>query len=428
VPFFPLSDGLHRIVRINYSIRTAAFAYTFLVIGLHGWEHGWGPVFFVLLGMQFLVYPHLMYLRAARSPDPRRAEEQNLFIDATLLGAWSAALGFPTWIAYGALFSTALNATTIRGAGGALAAIGCFGVGAAFAVAAGGLRYWPMTSTLVTAMAFFGALAYTCAVGYVLHGQTRRLAGARDDLKRSEERYRMIAENAADLIAMVDEEGRWLYASPSYVRVLDGASLEPGSDAFRRLHPDDAERARMALRRAVATGKPRELALRLLDRDGRVRQYKARLQPLGKSCLLVSQDVTDLRDSEERLLLAAHALEGMTEAILITGSDGTILTVNRAFCDITGYSREEVLGTPERLIRNALQPPEFYAEVFATVARDGYWSGTTWSRRKNGSVYREWRSIRGIRDANGALTHFVAVFYEVGAPRAVDAADQKSSG
>jgi len=132
----------------------------------------------------------------------------------------------------------------------------------------------------------------------------------------------------------------------------------------------------------------------------------------------VSQDVTDLRDSEERLLLAAHAFEGMTEAIVITAADGTIVTVNRAFVELSGFTRDDVLGQHERAIRNALQPPEFYDEVYRTVAKDGYWSGTTWARRKNGSVYREWRSIRAVKDAGGAVTHYVIVFSEVGGQRA----------
>jgi PAS domain S-box-containing protein len=94
-----------------------------------------------------------------------------------------------------------------------------------------------------------------------------------------------------------------------------------------------------------------------------------------------------------------------------------VVTVNKAFCDITGYTRTDVLGQPEKAIRNALQPPEFYDEVYAAVQREGYWSGTTWCRRKNGSVYREWRSVRVVRDEAGANTHYVSVFYEVGAPK-----------
>ena len=168
--------------------------------------------------------------------------------------------------------------------------------------------------------------------------------------------------------------------------------------------------------RAAATGKPREIALRLVDRDGRIRQYRCRAQAVGEGerarVLLVSHDVTALRESEERLLLAAHALEGMTEAIMITAADGTVVTVNRAFSEITGYTRDDVLGQSEKAVRNALQPAAFYDELNAIVQREGYWSGTTWSRRKNGSVYREWRSIRAVRDAEGATTHYVIVFFE----------------
>jgi PAS domain S-box-containing protein len=209
--------------------------------------------------------------------------------------------------------------------------------------------------------------------------------------------------------------------------VLEPADLEPGVDAFQRLHPDDATLARNAVGRVAASGRSREIALRLVDRDGRMRQYKMRVQPFAGDegvpgaprdrLILASQDVTDLRSSEERLLLQGQALEGMTEAIMITQADGTILTVNRAFCEITGFDRDDAVGQSEKVFRNALQPDARYDAIYAAVERDGHWSGTLWSRRKNGAVYREWRSIRAIRDRDGVTTHYVIVFYEVGSPR-----------
>jgi PAS domain S-box-containing protein len=418
-----------RIVRVNYAIRAGAFAYTCLTLALHGFERGVGPVFSTLLVLSFLAYPHLVYFVTRNASRPKSAELSAMYVDSALLGAWAAGLGFPTWIAYPALFSTSLNATWMRGVQGGLFSMAAFSAGCALAIAATGLRYAPQTSEVVTALCFFGSVVYTSAVGYVMHVQTRRLAAARDARLESEGRYRLIAENAAELIAMVDRDGRWLYASPSYGRILDAADLEHGVDAFRRVHPDDADQARVAVRRSATTGEAREIALRLVDRQGRIRQFRTRVKPTGNgSLLLVSQDVTDVRENEERLLLAAHALEGMTEAILITAADGTVVTVNKAFCDITGYTRADVLGSPETSIRNALQPPEFYEELAAIVQRDGYWSGTTWARRKSGSVYREWRSIRAVRDQTGKVTHYVVVFYEVGAARPSDESAQRQEG
>jgi PAS domain S-box-containing protein len=411
-----------KLVRTNYAVRTGAFAYAFLAIALHLWEREAAWLTWAFLAAQFIVYPHALYWRAQRSAHPRRAELDNLYVDSTLLGAWVAFLGFPAWIGYALLASTMLNATVNRGLQGAFCALGCSAAGAALTVAIAGFHYLPATSTLVSSLALFGILAYTCAVGYVVHRQNRRLLHSRQKLRASEERYRLITEHAGDLVATVDQDSRWLYASPSHDRLLEPADLERGTDAFRRLHPDDADRARVAVLRVSGTGKARELAVRLVDRDGRMRQYRTRVQALSSAApraqiLLVSQDVTDLRESEERLLVAGHALEGMTEAIIITGADGTVQTVNRAFCDITGYARDEVVGQPEKVMRNGLQPPEFYDDIYATVAREGHWSGTKWSRRKNGSVYREWRSIRAVRDPAGATTHYVIVFFEADAPK-----------
>src|SRR4051812_17954025 len=257
------------LVRTNRRVRTAAFAYTFITIGAHLWPQGAPAGTWVFLALQFLVYPQLVYWRATRSAHPNRAERDNLYLDAALLGAWSAFLGFPTWITFGMVGATLLNAAVNRGAHGAAVSVGCSLAGAAAWVAVGGLRHLPMTSDVVTAMASVGALAYATSVGYVVHKQTQRLQKARLELAESEARYRMLAENAADLIAMVDERGRWLYTSPSLERVLEPADLAIGADAFAKLHPDDADRARNAVARAAATGRAREMSVRMVDREGR---------------------------------------------------------------------------------------------------------------------------------------------------------------
>ena len=412
-----------QLVRTNRVVRTASFAYSVLPIGLYLWDRDAGIWAWSLVVVQFLVYPQLVYWRAVRSATPARAELDNLFLDAAFLGAWIAFLGFPVWIMYALVSAATLNAAVNRGWQGVALAFACMAFGAALWALVGGFMPTLETSPAVTFLCIAGSLAYLSSVGVVVWRQNRRLAATRDELSASEERYRLIAENADDLVAMVDHEGRWLYTSPSYARVLTRQSITVGADAFKHIHPDDAEHAHTVIARAAATGKPRELALRVVDREGRIRQYRTHVHAVMTSpppykVILVSQDVTDLKESEEKMLLAAHALEGMTEAIMITAADGTIVTVNRAFCEITGHERDDVLGQPEKSIRSGLLPPEFYDEAYATVLREGYWSGTSWARRKNGSVYREWRSVRAVKDEkSGAVTHYVHVFYEAGHPR-----------
>jgi PAS domain S-box-containing protein len=405
--------GTHPMARINYAIRAGSFAYSFLVLAIHGWERGFGPLYWTALALQFLLYPHLAYLHTLRAENSRRAEAINLFVDAALLGLWVGALHFPLWIAYGGLFSTSLNAAVVFGTVRGAWSLATYCAGAAVGLGLTGFEVLAETSALVTGLCFVGSLGYAVAVG----GVVRQLRGR---ARESESRYRLLAENAADLIAIVDGNSRWVYTSPSFEPVLAAADRAVGGNAFERAHPDDAEAARNAVARALGTGRARDLVLRLVDSAGRMRRYKAVVSPVRDQAdrlVLALHDVTDLHESEERLLITAHALEGMTEAIMITAKDGTIVTVNRAFTHITGQAREDVLGQPEKSIRTAMQTGDYFDNAYAAVQRDGYWSGTSWNRRRNGTVYREWRSIRAARDAAGAVTHYVHVFYEVGAPR-----------
>jgi PAS domain S-box-containing protein len=408
-----------RIVRINYPIRTAAFGYSFLVIGLVLAERQAGPGAWAALAAQFLVYPHLAYFLAARSAHPSRAERNNLLADSALLGAWSAALGFPTWVTYAFFFSTTLNSAVYRGWRGALASVALFSAGAFVWVGTMGYAPHTATSAVVTALCFFGAALYTAAVGLVLHHQIRSLQSAREELRASEDRYRLIAENAGDLIGMVDRDGRWLYASPAHARILRPHDLEIGADAFRAVVEEDQLRVRAAVQSVIHGGGSASLGMRIADVGGAVRRLESLVHAVpggdgaAKGAVIVSRDVTEKHRRDEQLEVAAHAFERMAEAIMITSADGRILMVNRAYSEITGYAAADVVGQPEQDFRCAMQPAEFYDDLYAEVVRSGRWSGATWARRANGTLYREWRSVSAVRDSEGRITHFVALFREL---------------
>lgn len=190
----PAREGVHRVVHVGHQVRSAAFAYSLLVIGLFLWERAADWVAYPLLALQFLVYPQLVTLAARRARDPKQAELNGQYADSFLLGAWTAALSFPVWIAYGACFSTALNAAVSRGPVGVAYSLALFASGMLAWVVPFGFQYWTQTSPLVTAMCFFGSLGYTCAIGCVLYGRNRELAALAHADRRSRDRLTGMAE------------------------------------------------------------------------------------------------------------------------------------------------------------------------------------------------------------------------------------------
>jgi PAS domain S-box-containing protein len=411
-----------RQVRNIYAVRVVAFVLCFVTVGLHALDRGFGWIVWLVAALHFLVYPHFAMLRSALARDPLRAEMQHLYLDAFLFGAWIPVLEFPLWIAFPMIASPALNGVVNRG----MAGLGLSLISSSFGILAGlalhGFVYWPATSPLVTTLAFLGSLAYGASVGHVLYRQTQRLAEARERVRESERRYRLIAEHAGDLVAMVDRDGRWLYASPSYARLLRAEDLAAGRDAFACVHEEDQFRVRGAVQVVLRSGESCRLRLRLHTASGDVRRLEAMVHPVREAgetertitgAVMASRDVTELRDREEQLEVAAHAFERMAEGMVITNAAGRILTVNHAFSRITGHGPEEVLGRHESEFRAAMQPQSFYDDLYAQVLRSGRWDGTTWCRRRDGTVYREWRSVSAVRDAGERITHYVSLFREL---------------
>ena len=117
----------------------------------------------------------------------------------------------------------------------------------------------------------------------------------------------------------------------------------------------------------------------------------------------------------ERLRQAAAVFDCTREGVLVTDHQGLIVHVNRAFIEITGYRRDEVIGQQPSLFKSGHHPPGFYQAMFATLEAEGEWSGEIWNRRRTGEIYPQWQTIRVIHDDFGRLSHYVAVFSDISA-------------
>ncbi|HTY98292.1 MAG TPA: diguanylate cyclase [Rhodocyclaceae bacterium] len=156
--------------------------------------------------------------------------------------------------------------------------------------------------------------------------------------------------------------------------------------------------------------RPSDGATRIVHGRGKV-TYAADGAPLRM--LGTIQDVTEAKTLEGSLRLAASVFANSQQGILITDRTGTIIDANPAFCKLTGYDRNEVMGSNPRMLKSGLQDADFYRRMWAGLLADGSWRGEVWNRKKNGEFYPGILEVNAVADASGHLTHYVGMFSDI---------------
>jgi diguanylate cyclase (GGDEF)-like protein/PAS domain S-box-containing protein len=174
-------------------------------------------------------------------------------------------------------------------------------------------------------------------------------------LERNEARFRAMVRDSNDIMAIVDPNGRLVYASPVTERIL-GLDIEPlvGTDVFDLIHADDREVARRGFHLTRAGQEADRVEVRLRHADGGWRVMEAVAtnlldDPAVEGIVISARDLTDrrlaeaeLRDAQERF---RSAFEYAPIGMALTSVDGRLFRVNRALVQILGRGESELLSS-----------------------------------------------------------------------------------
>ena len=216
----------------------------------------------------------------------------------------------------------------------------------------------------------------------------------------------VLIENLSDGVVVLDRQNRIVDINPAAQRILRQTRSIIGQPAKVVLSdwPDLARfRDMTEAHTEIVVGQDtrRVLDLRispLLDR---------RAQLTGR--LVVLRDITEEKQAQEKLRQLSRAVEQSPASVVITDTDGNIEYVNPKFTQLTGYSLEESLGQNPRILKSGETPPEGYKRMWDTIQSGGEWRGEFHNKKKNGELYWESAVISPITDAQGNITHFLAV-------------------
>ena len=241
-------------------------------------------------------------------------------------------------------------------------------------------------------------------------------------LKETEQMYRELVESAQAIIWRAMPGGGFTYVSPEAESMLGYPLAEwTASPNFwpDHMHADDRDWAPEFCHKETVKLAGHSFDYRMIAADGRVVWLHDIVQVIanekGEPAELVGimLDITARKEAEARLALAQQAFENTAEGVMITDAQMKVLEVNQGFVNITGYSREEIVGQRPDILSSGQHGESYYEAMWAAIKADGRWMGEIWNRRKTGEVYPEWLSISEVKDAKGNVLNYVAVFTDI---------------
>lgn len=256
----------------------------------------------------------------------------------------------------------------------------------------------------------------------------KRIESERLQLEKSRERYRnLFLNNHLPMFLIDPEEGALVDANPAAESFYGWSREELLQMRISDLDTSNKPQILRAMDQAkTATIKEFEFQHRL--RDGSIREVLVRSGPVeieGRELLYsIIADQSEskrlmaaLRKSEAHAREYLSAVEQCRVSIVFTDTAGQIEYVNPYFCELTGYSADEVMGKNPHILSADRQPSGFYEELWQTLEAGKTWAGEFCNRRKDGSLFWENAVIEPIKNAKGEIEKYVGVKHDITAQK-----------
>lgn len=239
-----------------------------------------------------------------------------------------------------------------------------------------------------------------------------------------------------DFTLVIDLESTILYADPEWPDVTGYSREETvGKTFFDFIEKEDYQRLRNFQDFILREDRPDDRTYdivkikRKLNNttlfsdfavDGRI-VYDDEKKPVGMIVLIrfsgIAHEIHQIEHGSGtgNLSLVHTYRQALDHSAIVAFTDraGRISYVNDFFCELSGYSREELIGQTHRILNSGNHPPEFFQEMWKTISTGNVWKGEICNRKKNGDLYWVYTTITPIQDENGKIVRYASVRSEI---------------
>ncbi|PSQ99171.1 MAG: hypothetical protein BRD48_04880, partial [Bacteroidetes bacterium QS_9_68_14] len=263
---------------------------------------------------------------------------------------------------------------------------------------------------------------------------------AEEALRRSEKRSRKLIEHSADALAVLEADGTIRHQSHTSAHIAGRPPEDTaGTLPFGRMHPDDRKRVRAAFE-SLMEHPDEVMNVRYRTRHSEEDRW-VHVESVGRNLLdepaveglvVNSRDVTERREREKHLRLMDAAMEHAEDGVLITEAHSLdepgpkIVYANDAFCENTGYAREEVLGRNPRFLQGPETDRAELDHLRAALEAEEPVRAELTNYKKDGTPFWVEMSVMPVFDAEGRCTHFTSIQRDVSERKRAEAALEES--
>jgi PAS domain S-box-containing protein len=222
-------------------------------------------------------------------------------------------------------------------------------------------------------------------------------------------------KQSIDLMCIANTDGKFKKVNPAFIKELGYSEEELLSCPFLDfIHPEDVPATLKEIEKLAAGITTINFENRYRTKAGNylILDWSATPDPVTGFLYCIARDVTEKNETQENLVQTFKALDNVS-IVAFTDTNGKITKVNDRFCEISGYSREELIGQNHRILNSGAHPKEFFTDMWQTISSGKIWQSTIQNHNKNGENYFVESVISPIFDSAGHITRYMAIRFDV---------------